>query len=288
MSKLWKYNNYDDALGCVPLGKDYKEKYIYQSLKPSNDYTEIVDESEIDDFRSNNEDLFKDYAILNLVHDYLKKKSIHDINYVTELKSNIKLHPVQVLTNSGLLQKTEWYNKYVNPLNKGDLILTVEEEYTTQSEDINLNPTARTVISRKKTRKWAKKNGSIDHSNKKVTPKKYDTSRKRNKEGKRRRENIIDVLAEHTAMGGILSGIFIDENDANDKLTLIMEDFSGAITTYIKTGRGTLFSLMQNDVNHIWLDRTVIDSVQTQAMTPFMIGMTLRAYIIAKLKGVIK
>lgn len=288
MSKLWKYNNWEENKGCVLIEDVYKPKYVYQDVEPSNDYTEVIDEDELNMYRESNADLFTDYAIFNLIHDYIKQKCVHDINYITELKSKIKLHPVQVLTDSGLLQKTEWYYGYINPLNKGILILIVEEEYVTQPEDDGLNPTARTVISRVKTRKWAKKNGDIDSSNKKVTPKNYDTSRKRNKEGKRRRENIIDVLAEHTAMGGILSGIFVDENDANDKLTLIMEEFSSAITTYIKTGRGTLFSLMTNDINHAWLDSLVIDSPQTQAMTPFMIGLDLRSYITNKLKGIIK
>ena len=288
MSKLWKYDEWDNSKGCVPLDKEYKPKYIYQEDSPSVDYTEVINEEEVALYKANNEKLFKDYAIFDLINSYLKDKSLHDINYITELKSKVKLHPVQVLTDSGLLQKTEWYSDYINPSDKGTLILVVEEEYTTQPEDDVLNPTARTVVSRVKTRKWTKKNGDVDSSNSKVTPKKYDTSRKRNKEGKRRRENIIDVLAEHTAMGGILSGIFVDENDANDKLTLIMEEFSSAITTYIKTGRGTLFSLMENDVNHDWLDSVVIDSVNTQAMTPFMIGLDLRTYIIDKLKGIIK
>ena len=247
--------------------------------------TEIVSNSDIPTFVENSTPT--EYKLYELVNLQVKRKNVKDINYITELKSGIKLHPVQSLTNSGLLEKTEFYYGFTDLTNKGELILTVEETYTTQEADSGLTPTARTVVSRDKTRKWVKMDGTIDEDNVKITTKKYDTSRKSNAEGSRRRTNIIDVLSSHTGLGGVLSGIFIDENDANDKLTLIMEDFSTAISTYIKTGRGSLFELMENDVTHTWLDSVVIDTPYTQAMVPYMIGMDLRTYIIAKLKGII-
>ena len=113
---------------------------------------------------------------------------------------------------------------------------------------------------------------------------------KRNDEGVRGRNNIINILVGHTGMGGVLSGAFSDETDANNKLISIMEYYADLISSWIKTGQGTLIENMIDDsiLEHNWLDTVVPDTMQTQMMTPFMIGITLRDYIVDKLKGIIE
>jgi len=288
--KLWKYNNYDNNIGGVPIGASYKEPFVYSSTQPDVDYTETIDNLEIDEFIEKNKDIFNSFKIYTLVSNDIKNKNIIDINYKIELKSNVKLHAVHRFTDDGFSSLSEFYNGYIDSNNKGELILIVEETYDTHPNDSLLNPTARRVISRTKTRKWVNGDGDIDTLNVKVTTKLYDTMNKRNDEGVRRRNNIINILVGHTGMGGVLSGAFSDETDANNKLISIMEYYADLISSWIKTGQGTLIENMIDDsiLEHNWLDTVVPDTMQTQMMTPFMIGITLRDYIVDKLKGIIE
>lgn len=289
MSKLWKYNNWDDSIGGVLNANTYKEKYVFQPTSPGSDYSDVTtDEVAKNDFISKYNYDNKDYLIYSLVSESLKKIDVKDINYKTELISGKKLNPIQSFSNEGFLTSTKYYVDYVDSLNPGTLVLVIDESYTTMPEDSSEYPSVRRPLSRTKIRKWTRSNGDIDTFNTKVTTKHYDSFSKRNKEGVRRRNEIINILSENTAMGGILSGIFLSEQDSFNKLTSIMEQYSSSISSYVKSGRSNIYSDIQNDSSNTWLDGIVVDSVQTQAMTPQMIGMTLRSYIIEKLKGNIK
>ena len=94
-------------------------------------------------------------------------------------------------------------------------------------------------------------------------------------------------MVQNVGTGGILSGIFTDEADLFDKMTLLLADYTADFNTWIETGRGEIFNDVLNDTSHTWLDSAVIDSANTQVLCPQMIGLDLRTYIIDKLKGLI-
>jgi len=241
---------------------------------------------------NSNENIMKytgrNYKIYNLVNKTLFDKDFRDINYRTELKSGIKLNGVYQYSDDGFVIHTDLYNNYISPADMGELIVCVSESYTTDPNDISLKPTARRVISKIKTRSWIDLEGNTDSVNTKITNKLYDTFQKQNAEGKRRRENVVNIMSRNVAIGGIFSGAFSSENDANEKLISLMEQYSGGFGSYNKTGQGSLFEDILNDVSNTWLSVTVADTPQTQALVPFMIGLTLRNYIVDKLKGIIK
>lgn len=225
------------------------------------------------------------YYIKTLVNIHVKEKDVRDINYKTELKSGNKLHDVQEFSADGFLETTEFYDGYVDPSNKGNNAIKITETYTTDPAHASLYPSARAVETRNKTRAWYLTDGSLDELNIKTTTKNYDTQAKKNNEGQRRRNNIINKLTENTAMGGIFSGVFADGNDAHVKLVDLMELHSGAFSTYITSGRGHIYDDLTAESSVAWLDTVVLDTPYTQAMVPQMIGMTLRNYILEKLKG---
>lgn len=231
-----------------------------------------------------------DPLIYDVVSDEVKKKDFRSINYIAELLSGVKLHSVQEFTDDGFVLSTKWYKDYINSTSKGILFLVVDESYVTNSSQSGLHPSQREVESRAKTRKWnnSKTDSTKFNSKEKVTDKKYDTRSKKSKEGERRRNNIISMLTENVGTGGILSGVFTDPENANNELTNLLETYNGAFSTYIKTGRGTIYSDIENDSSISWLDSTVLDTAQTQFMCPWMVGMTLKLYIVEKLKGNIK
>ena len=70
--KLWKYNNYDNNIGGVPIGASYKEPFVYSSTQPDVDYTETIDNLEIDEFIEKNKDIFNSFKIYTLVSNDIK------------------------------------------------------------------------------------------------------------------------------------------------------------------------------------------------------------------------
>jgi hypothetical protein len=214
------------------------------------------------------------------------------INYKTQLKTGISYTPVYHLhdvgTYSGLLEKTEYYKDFVDVTNMGELILSISEEYTIDNSDILLNNSAKPTTSRTKTWTWVDESGELDLVNKKTKTKLYDTRRKRHIEGMRRRDNIIEQFVDNVGLAGILSGVFIDESDAHEKLTLLTELHSNSFTGWKTSGRGSLIDVVENDTSTTWLDDIVLDNPYTQSMCSWMIGMTFRHYTQEKLKGNIR
>ena len=237
-----------------------------------------------------------DHGIFRIEEDAAVNNEDHlSINYKTELKSGINYTPVYIIhdvgENAGLLDKTEYYRGFVDENNKGELILVVEESYTIDNSDPTLDHTAKPMLERTKTWKHVRKSdGQLEEkaSKKKVKGKKYNTRRKRHIEGIRRRENVVEQLIDNVGLGGVLSGAFTDESDAHDKLTSLQELHAAAFSGWKTSGRGSLVNVIQNDATTAWLDTVVPDNGTTQAMCPWMINLSFRAYIQDKLKGNVK
>jgi hypothetical protein len=231
------------------------------------------------------------HALINdLVNPGINTNDHRDINYKTQLKDGISLHPVHYFSDDGLIEKTELYLNYLDEQNKGILILVVDEVYTLNQNQIDLPKTAREVIARTKVRKWNIDEQDADAFNvdTKTTIKKYDTRRKKSDEGYRRRKNVIDRLTENVGLAGILSAAFTDENDANTRLIELLAIYSQQYNIYKEVGSPDMHNAIDVDAVTTWLDTVVIDNAYTQSMCPWMIGMTFREYIKDKLNGDIK
>lgn len=234
----------------------------------------------------------RDHVTHKILLDYSGSKSFENINYKIDLKSGVSYTPVFTIHMSGpyagLLEKTEYYKNYndqSSPALPAELILVVEEVYTIDNSDLTLNYSARPALSRIKTWKWVKEDGTLDEINVKTKPKIYDTRRKRHIESERRRRNIIEQLIDHVGLAGVLSGAFIDSDDAYDKLTEMQEIHSSSFSGWISSGRGSIIDVVTNDTYTSWLDIVIPDNGTTQAMVPWMIGLDFRTYIQEKLKG---
>jgi hypothetical protein len=232
----------------------------------------------------------ENYRMFNLVDGHVKTKGIHCIDFKAELKTGVNLHKVYEFDFAGKLVKTEYYHNYVDVANKGDLILVVERSHTMYPEDGSRFPSQKRLLSKQRTIKWVDLDGNIDEVNIKTTTIVYDTFEKYNKEGIARRNNIISALTKNVVTGGILSGIFTDADDGEDKLLDLMEFYSGEFASYMRSGKGTIFDKILNDIEptHGWFANVVPDTAQTQALCPFMIGLTFRNYMIDKLKGIVQ
>lgn len=230
------------------------------------------------------------YRVLLDVED--NGKDFKSINYKSELKSGVSYTPIFYFHYegefAGILEKTEYYKNYIDKDNKGTLILIVEEDYVIDNEDTTINYSARPVLSRTKTWKWVKDDGTIDETNVKVKPKLYDTRKKRHVESVARRENIVQQLIDHVGLAGVLSGVFSDSSDAYDELTTLQEFHSNSFSGWVASGRGSLISVIETDTETTWLDSIIPDTPTTQAMCGWMIGLKFRDYIQEKLAGNIK
>lgn len=226
--------------------------------------------------------------IWDLCLEHLKGQCPKEIEYKKHLDDYQTMNSVMSFTDDGFLLSAEYYHDYVDSQNKGNLVIKVDEVYTTDPDQSGLDPCAREPISRDKS--WTYYN--LDGTVYKVWHKSklYDTRDKKAKEGLRRRSNIISILVQNTALAGILSGVWPTEDDAKTALTNLLATYSSSFTVYKETGRGEVFSDVENDATpaHAWMNTVVVDTPQTQAMCPWMIGMSLRDYIVEKLKGNIK
>ena len=268
----WEYSEGNEApVGC-PV----------DALHTIKEYSLVIDKL----------DIKKNYHIYNDVSSVIKLKNSHSINYKTELNSGVSYTPIFTIYDegkySGLLQKTEYYKDYIDDNDRGTLVLVVEEAYVLDESDLTLNHTEKPVQERVKTWKYATTDNVIDEIDVKNKPKKYNTRRKRHIEGIRRRENIIEQFIDNVGLAGILSGVFVDANDAYEKLTLLQEYHASAFSSWTSSGKGSLIDAVENDNTNLWLNSVVLDNPSTQAMCPWMIGLTFKAYTKDKLKGNIK
>ena len=114
-----------------------------------------------------------------LSHTTANNKDFHNINYKTEMISNLFAKRQMV---KGEVRKVEWFSDEALT----DLVLVVDITYV---RDGNGFAVERTTI-----RTWKNDNDS-DNEDKKITKKKYSTNvEDQIKEGKRRRQNIVDYV----------------------------------------------------------------------------------------------
>jgi hypothetical protein len=235
------------------------------------------------------------YEIQEDVDNLVKEKDYRQINYKSELLSGVSYTPVFIIHDqgnfAGLIDRTEYYRGYIDQNNKGILVLVVEEAYTIDDSDPTKPFTARPAIERTKTWKHVKRSdGQIDSdpARVKVKTKKYNTRAKSHTEGNRRRANIVEQLIDNVGLAGVVSGTFADVDDAHDKLVELQELHSSSFSGWKNSGRGSLIDVIQSDATTTWLDDVIPDTAGTQAMVPWMIGVSFRSYIQDKLKGNIK
>jgi len=207
------------------------------------------------------------------------------INYITDLKSGCRLHKVEQIGVDGLIGLVEYYHNYVDENDKGTLVLKVEHNWTAdESEPI---PAARTITEREKTRTWKDTKGN-DHKNKKVTTKKYDTRKKQNDEGQRRRDNILHQLQSNCAAIMLMNGTSPDVDDAEVKLTDVFESHNAAVNTYLKSGKGSIYDDITNDSTFTWFDTVVGATAQGYlGLDASWATKTMREYIVDKFKGLV-
>ena len=132
-------------------------------------------------------------------------------------------------------------------------MLTVEEVYTMDNSDPSLPHTAKPALERTKTWKHTKKSDGLpetDNAKTKVRNKKYNTRRKRHKEGNRRRENVMEQLIDNVGLGGVLSGAFASEDDAFDKLASIQKFTYHSAWFFRETQKGALLPIFPFPSSH--------------------------------------
>ncbi len=207
------------------------------------------------------------------------------INYMSGLKSGVKLHKVEAIGVDGLIGTVKYYDNYVDSNNKGQEVLKVEHVWVV--DGVEPIPAAKSVESRVKTRSWVDDNAEY-HANTKVSPKLYDTSKKKNDEGVRRRDNIIHLLNTNLVTILILNETSPDQDDAEGKLIAIFEQYNAGISTYGKTGKGSIYNDIGTDATAVWLDALLGATAQGYlGLDVSWATKTIREYVIDKLKGLV-
>ena len=217
----------------------------------------------------------------------LRGREPKEIEYKKQLLDGESLYQSLSFTDDGFLSTAKYYANYQDIQNLGDLTIETQETYVTNPSQSGLFPSQREPVSRNKIWTYYNLDGTVYKTYSK--PKLYDTRPKKAAEGEQRRTNIVNILVDNVGLAGVLSGVFSTPEDANVKLTSLLESHSVALdNNYIKTGRGTIYDDIASDSTHTWLDSTVADNVGTNIYCAWMIGKTFREYVSLKLQGNIK
>lgn len=270
---------------------NYIQKYIPSSGDLEITFEDTYDETAgsadqlaLDSVITNHDATIVDYVIISVIEEPLSSHNPHSIDYTRQIKSGIKLHPVFEFDQTGLLVKTTYYKDYVDAQNVGTEVLKVENVYAVDAaEPIKA---AASVESRETTRSWKLTNGEYSTKTK-VTPKLYDTTDKKNREGERRRKNLIRMVQEKMAAALLVTLNASTETEAEEELTSFFETYSSAFYTWDASGKGTIYDDIDNDTTYVWMDSVVPDIPTTQVMIPEAIGKTIREFSRDKLKGII-
>jgi len=222
--------------------------------------------------------------IYDLVDPYFMGMPFHAIDYKRNLLSGVKLHAKHTFSNSGLLEKTEYYNGFVDDSNKGVLVLDVVSIWSVdQTETI---PVAADVIEREKERNWVNTNNE-KNSKKKKGKKKYDTLEKVQEEGKRRRKNAKGSTINKLGMALVLIGEANNAVEAQDIMIDLHHAYNADFSDYSESGKGGIYDSIDNDSTRAWLNEVVPDNPTNQFMIPEAVGKSLRTFTRDKLKGLI-
>ena len=216
---------------------------------------------------------------------HIKDKNHKSINYKNELDNGYAFHPVETFIANGLINDVTYYAGYVDINNKGTEVLKVS--HTWEVDELEPVPSARSVKNRTKTWEW-KNNGGQYNTEKKVKYKIYDTQNKKNKEGERRRNNLLNHTQQSVVTILLLTGQAADESTAVDMLIGLFDEYEKSFATYIKTGKGSIYTSLANDNDFSWM-QTIIGSTASTYLGLDVSYSTkdIKEYSIDKLKGLI-
>lgn len=239
------------------------------------------------------------YTLYDYLTDDAKKIYINiflppkGIDYTTDV--NPRFHREHTFSAGGFIQKTilsSW--DFDNNL-EIDKILEVEETYTLI--DDAPYPAQKSVSSREKTRKWQKKDGQLDEVKTKVSKKVYDTTKKRNDEGKRRRTNITQNTAQGCVyslvvlyyMGSLGQDAATATSNAQEWIAELIHSINSEYNDYIVTGKRLpdAVNTLSNPLLDTQMSITIPDIPEIYG-DPYAqrgIGLTVRDYLVESFKG---
>jgi hypothetical protein len=234
------------------------------------------------------------------IGDY--RKDALSYNYIYELLNGYWFTQIQTFvmegSDTGCLIDTKYYRNYVDDNNVGELILTVAESYTMEEDDRLFNSQKKALI-REKYWTLVKNDGTEDTVKIKTKTKEYNSRLKSHREGNKRRINIQEQLIDNVVLAGLLSGIFTSEDDAFNKLVELQDTHNDSFSVWLNSGRGSIYDDITNDTNHTWLDSVICNQTNQpptpraeigpiELITPWMMNMSMKSYIVEKLKANIK
>lgn len=248
------------------------------------------------------------HLLKTLVVPSQSQKEITAINYITELKSGVRLIEDVTLTNDGLVQETIYHYKQ-NDEKKP--VVMVSEVYEYRTSDLTFYPSERGMYSREKKWQYYFEDGTLDtdDENTKIRYKVYETNRQILDVGLKRRTNITRVLSEKIGAILVILGVFVDDEistakkKAYDALRKLSREFSTDFTEYKSYATTDLYTAIETETALPWLSTFVptqeqlVSSGRTQEeATVFqsyinalelhdMQGNTIRHYFVEKLKG---
>lgn len=286
------------------IGKGIDNKVRAQlDNQPADDYLGLTWE-EVAEYKNPD----PKHLLKTLVVPSQERKEITAINYVTELKSGVRLIEDVILTNDGLLQETNYYYKDGEERRP---VIKITEIYEYRTGDLEFNPAERGMYSREKKWQYYFENGTLDteDQNTKVKYKVYETNRQILDIGLKRRTNITRVLSEKVGAILVILEVFKDDEvstakkKAYDALRVLSREFSSDFTEYKAYATTGLYEAIENESTLPWLDvfvptqqqliasgkteeeATVFQSYVTALELQDMQGSTIRSYFIEKLKG---
>lgn len=176
----------------------------------------------------------------------------------------IRLHPLEVV-EAGELRKITYY-AFAEPNEEGTIdyslpITQAEFDYTRDDTGFALYRVA--------TRKWYLDNGTLGPHEKVQI--KYYTHGGSIKEGKRRRNNIIDDMLL-TCLGLIIATTGASREEALDLGRDLLKEYQTDKSAFIDEAHRALINSIATDTNHAWLDNPIDSN-----------GTTIRDYILSNL-----
>jgi len=255
------------------------------------------------------------HYLKTLVTKGAQTKDITSINYKTELKSGIRLNPVFDFSNDGLLEQTIYYFE-------DKPVLKASEFYTYNQKDLENDQmmlSKKGIHSRNKLWEYYFEDGTLDTSDtdagrtgedrltSKEKPKVYETVIQGLKVGNKRREVIQMALSERAGICMILLGIFPSAKEVQEEMRLLSAKYSAGFQEYQKYGTEGIIDSILNDNTFSWMNTMFPTNVQLDQMEQAQMisttqktvilsmidlyelqdiqGMTIRNYMIEKLKG---
>ena len=260
----------------------------------------------------------KKYELLKHITPSAVHKSLTSIDYKKDIVSGKIPQQVIELTNDGLLKSVDYILK--DGVNN-DLLVNVSDVYEYSQSDVDdplINPSEYGIYSQTRTHRYYFEDGTLDLSDRvgsfKTKTKVYNTNRQALRIGRQRRRNIQVVLAENVGTVMIIFGI-VDSSQGTSKAKRLafnlLKDFSYVhskdFSEYYKYATTDVYDSVTNEINFSWLDVKILTdseidlAVDGLAMTPeqgaqikgalqlykltHMQGLTIREYMVEKLKG---